>query len=375
MFQFGYKYLVASIVLLIASCTLASDQAEHVTGKGMDDTVLFVPAVMNNSGSAPMTLADIQFWAYQIQDINTPGTIDALAASSYDMLVIEPTRTDWSSSDRDFDTKTAVSTLKNSFASDGIHRKLVIAYIDIGEAEDWRWYWTWSTGWDCSGAKPVDWPDYILTCDPDGWTGNYPVAYWDAAWKDIIIYGNGTGTHPDRDYKSVIDEVINDGFDGIYLDWVEAFEDTTVMATAQANGLDSAEAMIDFIGEMRTYAQARNPDFIIIQQNAAALADGRSHLFNEINAIAQEAIWFDGDATDSWNDPSGYDYVNDASLTSYYLSHLTNYTNANVPVFACEYALNHADAAYAQASAQGFVPYATRRSLSRITTTPPDGLP
>jgi len=376
MFRFDFRRLVSLLMLLLVSCSQVLDQTVGATRKEDNDD-LYLPTIMKplTAGEEPMALSEVQYWGYQIQAVNTPGVIDTLAASRYDMLVIEPTRTDWSSDDRYFDAKTAVSQLKSSPASDNTHRKLVIAYIDIGEAEDWRWYWTWSTDWDCTGAKPADWPDYILTCDPDGWTGNYPVAYWEDAWKDIIIYGQNTGTHPDRDYTSVIDEVINDGFDGIYLDWVEAFEDVTVAGIAQGKGLDPAEEMIDFIAEMQTYGQARNPDFLIIQQNAAALANGRSHLFNAIDAIAQEAIWFDGDATDDWHDVNGYDFVNDTSLTNYYLTHLANYTNANVPVFACEYALGHADDAYANASSLGFVPYVTRRSLSQLTTTPPPGLP
>ncbi len=336
------------------------------------DTAVYLPLVTTPPAASPtLPLTEVRYWAYQIQDISAAGAVDALASSPYDMLVIEPTRTDWSSDDRYFATKTAVTQLKNSLAADGLHRKLVIAYIDIGEAEDWRWYWDWSTGWDCTGPKPADWPNYILTCDPDGWSGNYPVAYWDAAWRDIIIYGQNTGTHPDRDYVSVIDEAINDGFDGIYLDWVEGYENEVVAQTAQALGLDPALEMIAFIQEMRTYAQARQPGFLIIQQNAAALADGRPQLFNVIDAIAQEGIWFDGDATDDWYDPNGYDWVNDPDLTDYYLFHLEPYLNAGLPGFACEYALNYAPTAYANALAAGYIPYVTRRSLSQLTTTPP----
>jgi len=64
------------------------------------------------------------------------------------MLALEPTRTDWSSDDTYFDTRGMVERLKQSSAHDGTHRKLVIAYIDIGEAEDWRWYWSqeWPEG-------------------------------------------------------------------------------------------------------------------------------------------------------------------------------------------------------------------------------------
>jgi hypothetical protein len=101
----------------------------------------YLPMVSNDSGSIP--LSDVTYWAYQIQAISETGAVDALVASHYDVLVLEPTRTDWSSNDKNFDTRGMVTRLKNSPASDGTHRKLVIAYIDIGEAEDWRWYWIW----------------------------------------------------------------------------------------------------------------------------------------------------------------------------------------------------------------------------------------
>jgi cysteinyl-tRNA synthetase len=334
-----------------------------------------LPVVLNAgvTSLAPVPLDEVTTWAYQIQDISLEGALDALEASSYDMLVLEPTRTDWSSDDKSFDAPGMVTQLKNSPAGDGARRKLLIAYIDIGEAEDWRWYWTWSKDWDCVGDPPSEWPDYILTCDPDGWSGNYPVAYWDPDWKDIIIYGENTGSLPGRDYNSLIDEVIKDGFDGIYLDWVEGYENEAVVAAAQAVGKDPAIEMITFMKEMRLYAASRNPDFIIIQQNAAALIDGHPELLNVIDAISQEAVWYDGDATDDWDDPSGHDWPNDASLTSHYVGYLDEYLSAGVPVFNCEYALALADTAYANSYREGYVPYTSRRSLSRLTTTPPPG--
>jgi cysteinyl-tRNA synthetase len=324
-------------------------------------------------GKEPLSLSQVQFWAYQLQMINEPGVEDSLVSSNYDMMVLEPTRTDWSSSDREFNTRGLVESLKASNASDGVHRKLVLAYIDIGEAEDWRWYWNWSKDWPSGEPKPADWPDFIICHDPDGWDGNYPVAYWDEEWKDIIIYGNNQTSAPYGDYSSAIDEAIIDGFDGIYLDWVEAFENDDVISEASSLGLDPAVEMINFIQEMRDYANQRNPDFLIVQQNAASLCDGHPELFSKIDAIAQEAIWYDGDATDDWNDPLGYDSINDLNLTNYYLDYLVQYEAQNIPIFNCEYALNHSSDAYTKSYNNGFIPYCSRRSLSQLTTTPPPG--
>jgi len=321
----------------------------------------------------PLPLGKIRYWAYQIQNVNEAGAINALEKSHYDMLVLEPTRTDWSSEDRTFDTSELVRLLKKSKAHDGSHRKLVIAYIDIGEAENWRWYWKWSQEWPVNEPRPADWPSFIITRDPDGWEGNYPVAYWDKRWKDIIIYGRNQDSNPYGNFSSVIDEVIKDGFDGIYLDWVEAFENEDIIKAARMHGREPAREMIQFIKEMKDYGTKRNPGFIIIQQNAASLCDGHPELFTVIDAIAQEAIWYDGAATDRWHDRDGYDLENDLALVNHYIHYLDQYKAAGIPVFDCEYARKYADDAYTQSYAKGYIPYCTRRSLGRLTTTPPPG--
>jgi cysteinyl-tRNA synthetase len=84
-------------------------------------------------------------------------------------------------------------------------KRLVICYMSIGEAEDYRYYWdsTWRVGN----------PPFIAAEDPN-WPGNYYVQYWSTDWKDII-YGNDT---------SYTKKLLNSHFDGAYLDIIDAFE-------------------------------------------------------------------------------------------------------------------------------------------------------
>jgi cysteinyl-tRNA synthetase len=328
------------------------------------------PAPWSDGGAAPPLLSEVRTWAYQIQGLDENGASAALAASRYDLLVLEPTRTDFASAGaRDFDTAGMVARLKASPAGDGLHRKLVIAYIDIGEAENWRWYWTWSQEWPGGQPRPADWPDWIVTPDPDGWEGNFPVAFWDEAWKDIVIYGRQHPPAAGRDFVSVLDEVLNDGFDGVYLDWVEAYADAAVAAAAA--GVDPAAEMVAFIDELRAYARARNPDFLIIQQNAPELIEDDPAILDVLDAIGQEDTWYGGEADCDWNAPCGYGRAQNAADTQETLRLLDAYRAAGKPVFTIDYTVEQATAVYDAALARGYVPYCSRTSLSRLTTTPP----
>ena len=84
-------------------------------------------------------------------------------------------------------------------------KRLLIAYVSVGEAEDYRYYW--QTQW------ATDQPIWLDQENPD-WQGNYKVRYWEKDWQKII-YGND---------HSYIKKVIDAGFDGCFLDVVDAFE-------------------------------------------------------------------------------------------------------------------------------------------------------
>jgi cysteinyl-tRNA synthetase len=318
--------------------------------------------------------SNIKYWAYQLQGMEEGDAVSQLMNSRYDLLVLEPLCTDWSYEEaKRFDTAGMVAKIKASKANNGIDRKLVMAYVNIAEAEDWRWYWienNWPA-WEQGKPRPAGLPNWILKQDPDGWSGNFPVAYWDADWQDIVIFGENTGDNPDRHFKSAIDEIIQDGFDGVFMDWVAAFEDDTVIAAAKIAGVDPEEEMIKLIQRIREYAEERKPGFIVIQQNGSALLEGRSHLLSYIDGISQEVIWYWGEADVDWNSPKGYDIATDAELTAWYIQNLDKFLAAGVKVLCCDYTVKHAAATYQKALDKGYIGYCARASLDRLTGTPP----
>jgi cysteinyl-tRNA synthetase len=122
--------------------------------------------------------------------------ISALQATNYDILIIDLFFDDtalWA------DEVLSLKTKANGGA------RLVIAYMSIGEAENYRYYW--EDNWGIGN------PDWIVAMNPY-WEGNYVVEYWREEWQDII-YGND---------DSYLFKIMEAGFDGVYLDIIDAFE-------------------------------------------------------------------------------------------------------------------------------------------------------
>ena len=83
-------------------------------------------------------------------------------------------------------------------------QRLIICYMRIGEAEDYRWYW--QPSWN---QNPPD----FLCAQNESWEGNFKVRYWDPDWQNLI-YGN----------EGYLSKILDAGFDGVYLDIIDAFE-------------------------------------------------------------------------------------------------------------------------------------------------------
>ena len=123
--------------------------------------------------------------------------------------------------------------------------KISIAYINIGEAEDHRFYWR-----DEWYSNP---PKWLGDKDPER-KGCYAVKYWYKEWKNIIF--------------KYLDKIIQQGFSGVYLDKIDEFEYWA------KNGYDeefTAREMINLIIEISNHCKGK--DFLIILQNGEKLIE------------------------------------------------------------------------------------------------------
>lgn len=150
--------------------------------------------------------------------------------------------------------------------------KLIVSYLSIGEAEDYRPYWknSWS-------SNP---PDFLGAANPE-WQDNYKVRYWDPEWQAIVF--------------KAVDRIVDSGFNGVYLDIIDAFqfweEETNV------KGVDFRSEMADFVAAIRKHAEARlaaaggDRAFVIIGQNGEELVDEPAYR-TAIDGIAKEDLRF-----------------------------------------------------------------------------------
>ncbi len=317
------------------------------------------------SGGTP-DLKNVEQWFYYLGFDPTEEIHAQIEQSSYHMVVMEPIFNE--SNNADFPIADIVERYHSAKVP-----KLVLAYVDIGQAEEWRTYWR--DGW-----KVGD-PEWIIANDPDGWEGNYPVAYWHDDWREIWLGENG-----------IMQGIVDVGFDGIYLDWVEAYSDENVITAAAAAGVDPEQEMVWWVEDLANFAREQNPDFVIIGQNAAELASNDDYVAT-IDAIAQEQTWFDGAAD---NNPSGdcplpateADIETQAYLESLsaeclelhnnfpdstlhmsseeYVKDLSAAKARGLKIFTVDYTVQEMNIqqVYATSRSLGFVPFASERALS-----------
>jgi cysteinyl-tRNA synthetase len=259
-------------------------------------------------------LAAVERWGVQYQSID----VARLAASSLDLLVIDP----------GLDGRGADAGVVERLAKkpDG-RRRLVIAYLSVGAAEQWRSYWR-----PAFATAP---PEWLGRTDP-AWPGSYTVRYWQPAWRDIVF--------------SQLDRIIATGFDGVFLDRVDGYGDWP-------DREDAEHEMVELVAELAGRARAKNPAFAVIAQNAEHLLPDPRYR-SAIDAVSKESL-FTGLA--------GEGTENRAEDTGWSLSYLEPAQRDGLVIFAIEYGAGHpvVAAATRRLKTLGFKPFVGGRLLDQ----------
>ena len=313
-------------------------------------------------------MAEVRSWGYQLQSLN----VSSAAGAAVDLLVVDEEFEGRKPTERRSDI---LRTLKRK--PDG-RRRLVLAYLSIGEAEDYRRYWdrrwvapapprpgTAHTGAVGTPAKSTSKP--VLTAQPatpvvrplmaptsaapawlgdenDGWRGNFRVRFWDPSWQ-ALMFGNET---------AALERLVGAGFDGVYLDRADVYQ-------RWARDRPQARSdMEDFIQRLAARAHELSPGFVVVMQNAEELL-GSNKIRGALDAVAKEDLLFGID---------GDERPNKAADIEASLRLLKKAQRAGLPVLAVEYLSDEKKLAAArnQLTGNGFLPYFAPRALDRLRT-------
>jgi cysteinyl-tRNA synthetase len=224
---------------------------------------------------------------------------------------------DWIVLDANFSSDEPWTAAELAAIRAGRAGRRLIAYLSIGEAEDYRAYW--HREWDANhdGKPDAAAPAYLLAQNPE-WKGNYRVKYWQAGWQKIIL--------------ADVDKIMAAGFDGVYLDIVDGFEtfeqdgknfmdDRVNPETKQSYRRD----MVDWVKAVAASARKTNPAALVIPQNGTQLL-AHTDFLGAVDAVGVEDLFTNGDK------------LQKAADTKYILECLAPMIATHKPVLDIEYA-------------------------------------
>jgi cysteinyl-tRNA synthetase, unknown class len=263
-------------------------------------------------------LTRVERWGCQYQKLEAAQ----IAASDLDLIVIDNTL------DGRAITPDVMASLKRK--PDG-SRRLVLAYLSVGEAERHRPYFP-------NDNPPPDW----LGPENPAWPGSFPTRYWLPTWQSILFGATG----------SWLDRIIQGKFDGALLDRVDAYGDW------RAERPSAMEEMARLVADLARYARSANPAFILIGQNAEALLPSDDYR-GAIDAVSKESLLYGMAGPGVPNKPEDIDWS---------LTHLRSAQRDGLKVFAIEYLDGNVGASQARAvlATLGFTPFFADRLLDRL---------
>lgn len=249
--------------------------------------------------SAAPALGHVRSWGYQLQDLD----LDHAAAGPHDLLVVDYTL------DGTEATRLSPGQIERLKHKPDGSRRIVLAYVSIGEAESYRPYW--QPSW--AQTKPL----WLLRENPQ-WPQNFAVCFWDPGWQRIM-FGRK---------DAYLDRIQALGFDGFYLDKCDVYEDLQTHEKRLAATRPSIERdMVDYVAALSRHLKAQAPGFLVVMQNAEGLL-AHPDLLAAIDGVAKEELLFGVDAAEKRN---GADEV------AFSKTCLDRAKRAGKPVFVVEY--------------------------------------
>ena len=255
-------------------------------------------------------------WAYQLQDAD-PSRISAF---NFGIVVMDYSR---DGTEEGAYSRREIERLKAS-------GKVVLAYLSIGEAEDYRFYWR--DGWE------EDPPSWLGPENPE-WPGNYVVRYWEDGWKEIVF--------------GYLKRIISRGFSGVYLDKLDSYE----YFRDSLGEREAAHRMAELVREISDSCHRWAGECTVIPQNGERIVEYVPGVLKYVDGWAAEDVLYRDGSPERLVD-------------------LRRIKDAGKIVLSVEYVydgnVSEVEDYYRMAREEGFIPYAadTSRRLDRLVIIP-----
>ncbi len=292
-----------------------------------------------NAPAQGSPLAEVASWCYQLQNVNPTE----VARAGFDLAVLDYS---WEGSEDGLLPADSVEAIRSS----GV---ITLAYISIGEAEKYRFYWR-----DEWQQQPPEW----LGKENEYWPGNWAVQYWRPEWRQIVF--------------QYVGRIIERGFSGLYLDRVDAYEHWSDPENDEELVLDvedAARRMIRLVEDIADLCEKlAGSDFCLVPQNGEGLMeyDHSGRLLRLVDGWAAEDLYYDGTV------------LLPAAVTTPRLALLNRVRRAGKPVFSVDYVddgsgyagenAGRIDDYRRRARERGYIPYVARsdRELDELNLIP-----
>lgn len=285
---------------------------------------IFTTALLFVGCNSPLTTITPSMGINDFAFVINGADIADILNTSFDLVIIDYSR---DGSEAKKYTPAQIQSLKDN-------NTIPIAYLSIGEAEDYRYYWNddWYT-------SPPSW----LGEENPNWEGNYKVRYWQQEWKNIVF--------------EYLEQIIALGFNGVMLDIIDGYyywsdEMGEVSETFAAN------EMINFVNEINTFAasEKRTQDFMIIPQNAVEIIDydSQGKFVNSISGLSIEGLYYNSDGSQT-----------NKRKRARRIEYIERYQDLGKIIMVTDYVypnMNKIIDFYSKTKAQGFIPYAADRN-------------
>jgi cysteinyl-tRNA synthetase len=229
-----------------------------------------LPKSFNDDGTSGKKV-----WLYQLQNAD-PAEI---AAGGYEIAVIDPTS--------DGETRFTKKQIKEIQAGG----TTVLAYFSIGEASSYLPYWKPAWGKEEDGELQIaaEAPQWLGRKPNPDWPESVKVRYWQEEWWDVL--------------KRELDLIKSVGFDGVYLDIVDAYfywgdrstylHEPRLLSDPQ-NEEEAAEWMMELVERISGYTKEESSDFQVFPQNAENIFDyDDGSYLKAIDGMGTEDLWYD----------------------------------------------------------------------------------